>query len=288
MGRFAVLLIAGALLPAAAASAQVPLLQYTFDEPSGQALDTGSAPASNADLSGGATRSSNTPGGFGSSLDMTVDATNAQVIGDDANKLDGLGQITMTTWLNVSAYPSGNKRLVSKQEVSGSGFTFNMNAAPNDGTVGADNFKLFLAVAGAGAAGFTSTTSSADVDANSLSAADNWVFVAATYDSTKAADNTYFYIGGIDTPVMQLGAARTMGQTTIDGGAGRVGVGFTDAADTADTSVVGFQDDVRVYGTALSLQSLDAVRLANVPEPASLGAVALGAAALLGRRRRGA
>lgn len=269
---------------AAVASAQTPLLHYTFDESSGQAVDTGVGPAANGDLVGGAVRTSNTPAGFGSAVDFTNDNPYAHVLGPDAAKLDGVNQMTISTWLNVSSYPGGNVRLASKQEPSGSGFTFNMNSTVNDGTVGADDFKLFFAAAGAGAAGFTFGTSSADVDANTISAADNWVFLAVTYDGTQGSNNTRFYIGDADTPVAELGTAQTLGQVTIDGGAGRFGVGFTDAAPTADLSVDGFQDDVRVYGEALSLGDLDTIRLQNIPEPSSIAA--FGALGLLSLRRR--
>jgi hypothetical protein len=89
-------------------AAAAPLLQYTFDEASGNALDTGDAPASDASLLGGATRSSSTPGGFGNSLDLRDDAsTHAHALAGDANKLDGLGAFTLTTWLNVEQYTSG-------------------------------------------------------------------------------------------------------------------------------------------------------------------------------------
>ncbi len=99
----------------AASSAPAALqLQYTFDEPTGQALDTGAPPPANGDLLGGATRSANTPSGAGSAVDF-VDAPYAHVLEGDAAKLDGLSAITLSTWLNVRAYPSGNNRLVAKQ-----------------------------------------------------------------------------------------------------------------------------------------------------------------------------
>jgi hypothetical protein len=61
----------------------------------------------------------------------------------------------------------------------------------------------------------------------------------------------------------------TIPQITVEGGTSLFGVGYTDAAPTADTSVIGWQDDVRVYGSVLSLAELDAVRLQNIPEPAA-------------------
>jgi hypothetical protein len=250
------------LLPSVVVAA--PLLHYTFNEPSGNALDYGDPPPADAALLGGATRSSNTPSGFGSSLDLRDDDTTyAHALAGDADKLDGLGALTLTTWLNVEQYTSGNHRLAAKQAAGTfGGFSWNMNAAPNTGTVGPDNFRLAIFLGNnvsSGAADFGGGFSTEDVDAH-----DKWVFLALTYDSSQASDNTRFYIGGVNTPVMQLGAPLTLPQLTVEGGTSRFGVGFTDAAPAADTSVIGYQDDVRVYGSALSVGELEGVRFEGV------------------------
>ncbi len=109
---------APALLLVAASSAPAALqLQYTFDEPTGQALDTGAPAPANGDLLGGATRSANTPSGLGSAVDF-VDAPYAHVLSTDAAKLDGLNQLTVSTWLNLRTFPGASSsaaRLVAKQ-----------------------------------------------------------------------------------------------------------------------------------------------------------------------------
>ena len=249
------------LLAPAMALAQ-PLLRYTFDEASGNALDTGAAPAADSTLEGGAVRSADTPSGAGSSLDMRTDAPVAHLLGPDAAELDGLSALTLATWLKVETYVSGNNRLVAKQ-AGGTfgGFSWNMNATTNDGPVGPDNFRLGMFIGNnlsSGPADFGSAFSTADVDA-----ASKWVFLAVTYDSAVASGNTNFYIGDAFTPVAPLGSSATLPQLTIDAGAARFGVGFTDAAPAANTSVLGWQDDVRVYGAALDLATLDAVREEN-------------------------
>lgn len=268
---------------AAVASAQTPLLQYTFDEPTGQAIDTGTPPPANGDLVGGAVRTANTPSGLGSAVDFTNDNPFAHVLGPDADKLDGHNQLTLTTWLNVSEYTSGNNRLVAKQSGGAfGGFSFGMNATTNDGPVGADNFRLSLFLGNnisSGASDFGAAFSSADVDA-----ADKWVFLAATYDGTQASNNVTYWIGDTASSVSQLGTAQTVPQLTVDGGTARFGVGFTDAAPTANTSALGFQDDVRVYGSSLTSTELEAIRLQNIPEPTSIAA--FGALGLLSLRRR--
>lgn len=256
-----------------------PLLQYGFDEASGDALDTGTAPLTDGALTGGAARSGDTPGGLSASaIDLSGDNPFAHVLSTDAADLDGLGQLTLTTWLKVNEYTSGNNRLLAKQAAGTfGGFSFNMNATPNAGSPSADNFKLALFLGGSG--GFDFTTSNADV----IGASD-WTFIAATYDTTTNLIS--YYTGGENTPVSLLGTATTPGSLNpgvIDGGTALFGVGYTDAAPSADTSVNGLQDDVRVYGAALNLAQLEAVRQSNVPEPAALSLLA--GLTLLRRRR---
>ena len=263
-----------------------PLLWYTFDEASGNALDTGDAPAADATLNGGATRSSNTPSGLGSSLDLRDDAsTYAHALAGDANKLDGLSGLTLTTWLNVEQYTSGNNRLLAKQAAGTfGGFNWSMNATPNSGPVGPDNFRLGIFLGNnvsSGPTDFGAGFSSDDVDAH-----DKWVLLAVTYDNSLATDNTRFYIGGVNSPVVQLGNPITLPQLTIEGGTSLFGVGYTDAAPAADTSVIGYQDDARVYGRPLSLAELETVRQANIPEPSSAVLLLIAAAAVIGMARR--
>jgi hypothetical protein len=260
--RISTAFLCSAIFIAPTAVLAQPLLRYTFDEAAGNALDTGSAPATNSTFEGGATRSSDTPGGSGSSLDLRTDAPFAHLLGPDAAELDGLPALTLTTWLKVETYVSGNNRLVAKQAGGANfdGFSFNMNATRidpvNDGPASPSSFRLGMFLGGSG--GFGSVISDAYVDAS------QWAFVATTYDS--AAGTVSYYTGGVNTPVTQLGTTLPLAINpgVIDGQAARFAVGLTDAAPTANTSVLGWQDDVRVYGSALDLTALEAVRLENL------------------------
>lgn len=282
-------LSAPVLTLAIASSASAALrLQYTFDESSGNAedsVDTATFPAADGILQGGATRITNTPSGAGFAVDLiTNEATSGYAhvnTAGDVPKLDSLSQFTLSTWINLDDPGAGSDRLMSKQagDAVFSGFMWNINNPVAGGTRanGDVNTGLFVG----GTTGFAFATSDADV--NLL---DKWVFMAVTYDGTQTADNARFYVGGLNTPVTQLGSTRTINAGPTADADTRFGVGFTDGAPTADTSPNGFFDDVRVYDNTLSLAELEAVRLSNVPEPTALSVLALAGAGFLARRRR--
>jgi hypothetical protein len=246
-------------------TAQQPALRYTFDEASGNALDSGAAPLTDATFEGGATRSTDTPSGTGMSLDLRTDSPYAHLLSSDATDLDGLAALTLTTWLKVEDYPgagSANKRLLAKQAGTSNfdGFTFNLNSSridpANDPPAGPSAIRLGFFAGGDGGFGFV--LSDAYVDAT------NWTFIAATYDSATA--EIAYYTGGVSTPVAQLGTTlfASIPPGVIDGMDARFAVGLTDAAAASDTSVTGLQDDVRVYNSVLNLAALEAVRMENL------------------------
>jgi len=258
----------GLTLAAAGSEVSAQVLRYTFDEPSGNALDTGTGAATEATFEGGATRSSDTPSGTGSSLDLRTDAPYSHLLGPDAAELDGLALMTLSTWLKVETYPdagSGNKRLLAKQTGGAfPGFSFNMNATTNDlAPATPDHFRLGF-FAGDGSA-FSSGFSDADVGAAA------WTFLAVSFNAELG--EIKFYSGDVDTAVTQLGNTIFASPTgPVDGADARFAVGLTDAAPTADTSVTGWQDDVRVYNTLLDLAALEAVRQENLSGGPSLAA----------------
>lgn len=261
------------------------LLHYTFDEPIGDtALDTSLAlPPANGTLTGGAGRTTNTPG-LGSllALDLTNDAPYAHVLAGDVDKVDGLGSFTLTTWLNLQADPTGSaKRLLAKQAGgSFSGFNWSIhNATTASGSLDASDFRMAMFIGGdnAFAFGYSNATTGAD---------DEWRFLAVTYDG--ASGDTKYYTGSPSDPVTQLGSTISIAAGAVTANSAVLGVGYTDAAPSIDTSVPGFQDDVRIYDNALSLAELDAVRFSvAIPEPSSVLLLAVGALlAMVGSRFR--
>lgn len=120
-------------------------------------------------------------------FDATV-AGNGHVNGGDADKLDGLGAMTLAGWVNLQANPAHGNRIMSKQVLTGNfdGFSFAFNQIDSNTPPTADNFKLNLALGGDGGFGFYTSNSN-------FSADDEWLFVAVTYDGT---DEVTFYSGG--------------------------------------------------------------------------------------------
>ena len=293
--------VAAVGLAPAGASAQVlptPLLQYTFDDgvagASTPATDTGSGTPAPGVLNGPAVYSTNTPDGTGLSADLTDDqaTTYAYVAtAGDAPKLDSLAAFTASTWVNVSAYAGGNRRLLAKQNGGAfEGFSFGVASAtaaagapPEVSSI--DNLNLTLFVGGTDAFGIART---GNLDLGDL---DQWAFVAVTYDGTATTDNVTFYVGDADTAPVAVGTLSAPAGTTLDSDAA-FGLGYTGAAPTSNQSLVGLMDDARVYGSVLSGGDLDAVRLSNlggpadVPEPAGLAALGLAGLALARRRPR--
>jgi hypothetical protein len=278
------LLLAGLLaLPAPAATL---LVNYNFDEASSgaiPALDLGTGMPAPGLFVGGATRTSNTPGSASlGALDLNTAGAGTFLDGGDPIKLSGLSSFTLTAWINLQGSPTGNLRIISKQG-SGSfpGFSWNIaDPVSGVGTRTAANFGLRLFVGGNIAFGFDPAPTGLSINADNV-----WAFIAVSYDAVGGIGNVNYYVGDAIIPA---GLAST---TTIEAGAvndstAKFGVGYTDAAPTADTAPPGFLDDIRVYDGVLQAAEIEAVRQANIPEPASGGLIAIGIGSVLALRKR--
>lgn len=261
----------------AVASAQTKLLHYNFDEASSgttPAVDHGTGTPAPGTFAGDGTRTGNTPAGYSlGAFDATVDG-DGHVTAGDADKLDGLGAMTLAGWVNLQAAPGHGNRIMSKQVASGNfdGFSFGFNN-PNDGTIAANDFALNIALGGTSGFGFYRS-------ANDFSADNEWLFVAMSYDG---AGNVTFYTGDETNSVSSSAGALLAGSNP--GTLVANDRDFKVAAQSEGTlSPPALFDDIRVYGSALSSTELDAIRLANIPEPTSIAA--FGAMGLLALRRR--
>lgn len=247
------------------ASGQDLLVRYTFDEESGPAIDQGSGDASDGVFGITTERAANTPGMISPfALDLTAEGTDSFVNGGDAAEVDALESFTLTTWLlledlNAASNGSGNVRLLAKQGPDPfDGFSWNLNN-PNFGLRGIDNFRTGLFIGGE--AGFGFSFASEDVYA------DEWAFLAVTYDGSLEESNAGFYFGDVESEVILLGEifeTINAGPVNSTSGVADFGIGFTDAAPGVDFAADGYMDDVRVYSGVLSLEQLEAVRMENL------------------------
>lgn len=263
VSTFLVLLIASSI--STYVPAQELLIRYTFDEADGPAMDTGAGVMTTGTLGSATGRTSNTPGMISpSALDLTAEGTDSFLNGGNATEVDTLEAFTLTTWLFLEALNdeqdgSGNVRLLAKQGPDPfDGFSWNLNN-PNFGFRGTDNFRTGLFIGGE--AGFDFAFASEDAYA------DEWAFLAVTYDGTIDSENVGFYFGDTQMEVLLLGeefGTIAAGSVASTSGVADFGIGFTDAAPGIDFAANGFMDDVRVYDGVLSIEELEEVRMENL------------------------
>jgi hypothetical protein len=116
--------------------------------------------------------------------------------------------------------------------------------------------------------------------AASYTATQEWVFFAMTYDSTLGSNQAKFYVGGTNS------AATLVSSLDLAGG----------APDITGTITIGNQgnpirafdgllDNFYLDSGAMDLQSIDAMRVAAIPEPATVGLFVISSSVLLFLRR---
>lgn len=253
-----------------------PLLHYTFDDQANPTADSGSGAAANGTLTNSPAFVTVTPGGTGYAL-STGDGVNRFVTtATSPSKLSGLTALTMTTWVKLTGAPASGDRLLSNHNNSLSGKGYELQFwTPNSGSIAASDFSLVTQINGSG----FNNRSTADVEF----AAGTWLFIATTWDTTT--EEVRFYVGTDTLAVTQLGSVKgnPSGVTTLNGSAAFEVGGSPEA--TADRTPPAIFDEVRVYGQSLALAELEQVRLATIPEPASLAVLGLASTILVCRRR---
>ncbi|QNN21699.1 LamG domain-containing protein [Planctomycetales bacterium ZRK34] len=222
-----------------------PLLRYGFDGGTitDSGLSNGASTAADGSYVNDAAATTDTPFGFSTGAMDTNGGTEDYATGGDADKLDNLGSLTITAWVNFQSTPDGNDRIVSK--------LFN-----NSGPLTGWDFRMansgFLGFSELNATGFNTTQS-----AGSISTGPGWQFIAVSYNA--GSKSATFYSGAEAAAVASLGgssngAFSVPGDTTAD-----VRVGST-AGSSSDRSPDALFDDVRVYAGALSGSQIETVR----------------------------
>lgn len=283
-------LCCGALANQASAA---QILGYQFNETGTTAAAVGTASSAGtpvlnlqASPSGAATNLHSADGGGVSGLpgDRSFNNTAATAMGGAANSsggrglhgadfaaIDNLTSFTISGWFktDTSTMVGGNAIIVSNRNgVNGFELRGDINA----------NGALLLAVDN----GSVSSTTA-------FGATQQWVSFAVTYDGTavQPGPNVFFYVGGIAQPFTAAGSG-----TNITGAADEdtavLSIGATKFAFNNNNlnPFDGFLDNLRIYDNVLSQSQLEAVRLTDVPEPATLSVLGLLGAMLAIRRHR--
>lgn len=295
--------IAGTALLATPAVGPAGLVaQYRFDSAASPGADTGNvAPAADGSFVGTAGHlpgASNTPGGASSGAMATGAATTNggdYLNAGDATKAENLSSLTITLWVNLREAPANADRLLSKLVTGANRSGLDLLYVNS----GSDQHQLHFAnfsndIDGVDDSGLhTKSTNSF------LSTAQGWQFVAVTYDPTETdsgnrPNGTVRFFNGTETVVVALkrttaalgayyGSAAAQGDTS---NTAPLAIGALPAVTTSSRSPNAWFDDVRIYDETLDASAIEAIRLQNLPEPASLGLIGLAVGGLMRRRRR--
>ncbi len=222
---------------ATVASAQTPLLYYSFSE-TGTAAQSGgliTSPLTLTNTSGSAA-DLHSAGGLGVSglpEDMAFDNTASTGMGNagvggvallPAYTIGTLSSFTFVTWVKVAKEVNGYARLLDDDSIS----------AECDG----GNIQFFV-----------NSTSGYVTSAYGYTQTDQWMFIAITYDSTIPTNNVVFYVGSQTAAVAQVGSAMTYSQGPVSQGNNALGIG-NDRDVTNARPLDGYMDDVRLFGSA--------------------------------------
>ena len=267
--RFVVAAIGGMVLFPAAAEAD-KLVHLPLTEGSGNTTANTGTLGGTADIQAPGTWLADGPG-FLPAVDYGADRSYTTGISlSTGTALQGLSQYTVTTWVRVNE--TLHTEPPNTPDVPDNLWNFGAG-----GSVGSEGPNLWL-----WGNNIVGHDGSNQRDLGPLPEAeylDQWKFVAFVFDAGTGTS----YVGSETDPAVLRGTASgfaspspgTPTQLEIGGSTITWGVNALPAAF----------GDVRVYDTALSAAEVEAIRLEAIPEPTSLGLLALGGLALVRRRR---
>lgn len=262
--------------------AAAPILEYTFETNASTGTDTTAISYFNG--AGASAPGAGVTGGLGLASSATDRAYSSGTQGGaharhtaDNNNIDALASFTISGWYRVATAPGGRivQNFDGMELIGGANLTMNVDAV-NAASTG-----------------------------NTYAAADTWVFFAIAYDGTQTANNLKFYRGFRNDAEAQAvgaaGAALTLvttvtnnrGTTNDNSGPLAIGnrLGGFGGVSTPDRPFQGLLDNLRIHGSktdasgALASADLESLRANDVPEPAAIALLGLGALLMLPRRR---
>lgn len=239
-----------------------PVARYVFDR-SGTQNDLGIAPVANATFAGSAQPVYSSPNTYScAALDLTANGANHNYVATagDIEKLDALGAMTVTLWVNMRGTAASQDCLVGDMATwnapAGQGGWELRIAEPT-----ASSFKVDFEVeetygGSANLQGFASQL---------INAPSQWVFIAVTYawDPAYQGYRRTFYLGREAVGVAELEPA-VIFSFPLRNNASEFRVGSASSEPTTDRTPPAWIDDVRVYDYALTQGELEQVRQHNL------------------------
>ncbi len=280
---------------ATAARAQTPFYSVngvggTGGGTSGVSLTPSLAPGGSTSLTdlGATTQFSFGTGPNGVAGESIVNAATGQagagVLGGTLGASSSLNAFTLTLWVNLNTATPNNYRL----------FEISPGAPATTGS--ADGTKLFVGLnAGGGLQAYVNNVNGNTVGTDIATAttwnnggtlgayaANKWYFVALTYDVT--AGTSQLYSG-------DQSSAATLAYTFNNTAGGALDLSADSSLSLLDRFSGGRDwpgaiDDVNLYSGALTQSQIDAIQVANVPEPSLFAMMSLGLLGLVAVRRR--
>lgn len=271
----ALAIVAGLGIIAAESHAQSLLLHYDFNQSTGTTVVDRATNPANGTLTGAGSTWTAMPSGFNATYAYSNSGANGTYItAGDVAKLDGLGNFTISGWINVteaSVATFAQDRVASKRGSSGAFFDLRFNDL-GDGAIG-----LSLEI--------NTTVGSALAVSSTAMDMSGWFFFAVTRDATTG--EVSFYYGTPDGAFSAAGSGIGRAGTIPDSTAAFM-IGNT-AANTQRAPNAAFSD-FRIYDDVLTTSALKNIQYAAlpIPEPGSLSLLAFSGAALAWYRRRSA
>ena len=211
-----------------------PAAAYAFDESAGTTTADASGHGLTGTLVNGPTFSAGKGGGFGNAI--MLDGTNDFVNLGNPTALQLTGSMTVSAWINSSAFPFDDAAIVSKRG-SGPLIGFQLDTSVDTGprTIG---FKLTNS-SGGQMIRYGATTLQANT----------WYYVTGVYDA--AAQTMHVYLNGqLDDGVLQGTVTSTQQNSTLN-----VNIGQRPGSP-GTYNFNGLIDDVRIYNRPLTVAQI--------------------------------
>jgi len=216
---------------------------YAFNETAGTTAADASGHAIVGTLTNGPTWTAGQSGQYGNAINL--DGVNDYVNLGNPVGLQITGSMTLSGWINASAFPVDDAAVVSKRASGESGFQLDVTVDTGPRTIG---FKLTNS-AGANMLRYGATTLQPNT----------WYYIAGVYDA--ATQSLHVYLNGqLDDGVLQGTVTASQQNSTLNVNIGR-------RAGATGYEFAGRVDDVRIYDRALTAAEIQTDMVTSLGAP---------------------